>query len=200
MPVFALLPIAARTDTAVTAKAAPLSFTIETKEKMVGFLQPIVIRVVLRNNSQSSISLDINTFRLHQTEFHVVGTSGQWSGGGEGNQLDTEDKPAGRVELTQGASLRVFAIYNSPTFKLLGPTRIRYELSSTDTGTNKLLPEDASEVSLGIPPTKLMTSVWAAKSQTKREVSKASFNEFLRFWAKTEATKNEAKEADSKSS
>jgi hypothetical protein len=194
MPLCALLPIAAPTHPDFFTKAAPLSFTIETKEKVVGFLQPIVIRVVLRNNSQSSISLDTNTLRLHQTEFHVVGTSGQWSGGGEGNQLDTEDKPAGRVELTPGSSLRMVTTFNSPTFELLGPTRIRYELSSTDTATNKLLPEDASEVSLEIPPTKLMTSVWAAKSQTERELSKASFNEFLRFWAKTEAPTT--KEAD----
>src|ERR1044072_7814432 len=110
MPLCVLPPEAAPTH---AANKAPLSFTIETRDKVVGFLQPIVIRVVLRNNSQSSISLDTSTLRLHHAEFHVVGTWGQWSDGGEGNELDAEDKPAGRVELSPGASLRLLTRLNS---------------------------------------------------------------------------------------
>src|ERR1044072_6028115 len=194
MPLCVLPPEAAPTH---AANKAPLSFTIETRDKVVGFLQPIVIRVVLRNNSQSSISLDTSTLRLHHAEFHVVGTWGQWSDGGEGNELDAEDKPAGRVELSPGASLRLLTVHKSPTFELLGPTRIRYKLSSTDTATNNLLPEDAGEVSLDMQPTKVMTSVLAANSQAERERSQASFIEFLRFWPKTEApTTKEAEETD----
>lgn len=179
-----------------TTKEAPLSFTLETQEKTVEFFQPIAIRVVVRNNSQSSISFDPKTLRLHSDNWHVVGTWGQWSGRGEGGRLDTEDKSSGRVELAPGASKGLLFVHKYPTFELLGPTRVGYKLSSTNANTQKLLPVDIRELSLQIPPTKLMTSVWAASSQTEREQSQVAFNEFLRFWAKTETQSTEEKEAE----
>lgn len=186
-----LLPAVAPTDKVVAAKEAPLSFTLETKEKVVEFLQPIAIRVEVRNNSQSSLPLDTKTLRLHPEDWHVVGTWGQWSGGGEGYPLDAEDRAAGRVELAPGASLRLLTVHEYPSFELLGPTRVGYKLSSTDAATKKLLTTDTRELSLHIPPTKLMTTVWAAASQSEREQSQAAFNEFLKLWARTEAPPKE---------
>jgi hypothetical protein len=159
IPLCVVHPAPAPTHTALAAKETPLSFTIETKQKAVEFLKPIAIRVVLRNNSQSPLSLDPTTLRLHPENWHVVGSWGAWSGRGEGYPLDVEDKLAGRVDLKPGASLRLLTVHKFPTFELLGPTRIAYTMTSTDSVTSKLLPEDAREVSLNIPPTKLMTSV-----------------------------------------
>jgi hypothetical protein len=182
-----LLPVAAPIDKTFAATDAPLTFTLETADKVVEFLQPISIRVILRNNSQSSLSIDTRTLRLDPEDWHVVGSWGQWSPGSEGFPLDAVDKPAGRVELPPGVSLRLLVVHTYPDFELLGPTSVRYKLSSTDAATKKLLPADSRELSLHIPPTKLMTSVWSATSQGKREQSQAVFNEFLRFWAVIEA-------------
>lgn len=182
-----LLSAATPTDKVFPTKATPLSFTLETKDKVVGLLQPLTIRVVLHNNSQSSLSLDTRTLRIDPDGWHVVDGGGQWSGPGEGFPLAVEDKPSGKIELAPGASLRLLFVHKNPTFELLGPTRVYYKLRSLNAATNKLLPADACELSLHIPPTKLMTSVWAAESQADREQSQTAFKEFLRFWAKTEA-------------
>lgn len=187
------------TSRVFAAEGAPLSFTLEAKEK-VEFLEPIAIRVTLRNNSPSSFSLDTKTLRLSYENWHVVGSGGQWSGRGEGYPLEPEDRPAGRLELEPGTTLRLLFVHQYPTFELLGPTRVGYILSSTDPTTQRLLPTDIRELSVHIPPTKLMASVWSAASQPEREQSQAAFNEFLRFWARTEAQNNdeEKQEAEEK--
>ena len=190
----ASLPVAAPTEAAV--QEPPLSFTLETKDKVVEFLQPLAIRVILHNNSRSSLSLDTRTLRLHKEDWHVIGTFGQWSGRGEGYPLNAENKPAGRVELMPGASLQLLTVHDFTNFEELGPARVGYTLTSTDAATTALLPPKARELSLHIPPTKLMTSVWAATSQAERERAQPAFNEFLKFWARTVAATEEAEEAE----
>ena len=137
---------------------------------------------MLRNNSHAAVSLTTKNLRLIPDDFHVVGTWGQWSPG-EGTPLETENGSSGPIELQPGSSLRLSTTHEFPLFELLGPTRVSYRLSSSDPGTKKLLPADPSELIFDIPPTKLISSVWAAQTQTEREQTQAAFNEFLKFRA-----------------
>ena len=189
-----LLPPAALTEQPAPVHKSPasqLDFTLETKDKTVAFFEPLTIRVVLRNNSRLSISLNTTKLRLIADRWDVVGTNGAWSGE-EGDPLETEDQPAGQVDLPPGASLRLVLVDEYPTYQLLGPARVAYRLSSTEAATKKLLPADPRALSFEVPPTQLMSAVWAAKTETDREKVKPLFNDFLRFLAKAiEAEKRE---------
>jgi hypothetical protein len=55
---------------------------LETKEKVVQFFEPLAIRVVLRNNSRSTVSLNTKNLRLVAQGWHDVGSAGAWSGRG----------------------------------------------------------------------------------------------------------------------
>jgi hypothetical protein len=175
----------------MASKAPPITFTPETKDKVVQFFEPLAIRAILRNNSQSSISLNSGNLRLIRENWHVVGTWGEWMEG-EGLHPQTENRPAGRIELAPGASLTLTIVEENPTFELLGPARVAYKLSSTDAATKQLLPSEYSEVSFEIPPTKLIAAVWAARTQQDRELVQPAFNDFLRFRA--EAKKEKGKD------
>src|SRR5215510_11486841 len=126
-----LLPSAATTDTVANAESSRLTFTLETKEKTVEFYEPLSIRVVLRNNSRSSLFLNTKSLRLIPYGWHVVGTNGEWMEG-EGLPLEPEDPVAERMQLAAGASVRLLTVHDDPSFELLGPVRVAYKLSSTD--------------------------------------------------------------------
>ncbi len=165
-----LLPSVARTEQSQTnnaGKESPLSFTLETKDTVVELFEPLAIRVVLRNNTRSAILVDTKTLRLVAQDWHVVGTWGAWSGEGEGDPLETENRLPGRIELPPGVSVKLLAVHENPTFELLGPTRVGYRLTSTNPAIKKLLPTDVRQLSFHIPPTKLMSAVWAAQTQTE---------------------------------
>ncbi len=189
-----LLPSAALIEQpprAHRSEASRLDFTLETRDKTVQFFEPLTIRVLLRNNSRLSISLNTTKLRLIADRWDVVGTNGAWSGE-EGVPLQTEGQPAGQLELSPGASLHLVRVDEYPTYQRLGPVRVAYRLTSTDPATEKLLPADRRELSYEVAPTQLMQAVWTAKTGTDREKVKPLFNEFLRFLAKTiEAEKQE---------
>lgn len=184
--VFLLLPILvlAGSTRADRAQIEPqLTFTLETTEKTVQFLEPITIRVVLHNNSRSSISLNTNSLRMIADNWHVVGSTGAWSGSGEGKQLNAEGQASGHIDLPAGASLRLLHVHEDANVEQLGPVRVGFKLSSTDAATKRLLPTDSRYVSFDVPPTKLISAVWAAQTQNDRERTQPAFNEFLRFRA-----------------
>jgi len=190
-----LLPSAALTEqpppVPKSLTASRLDFRLETKDKTVQFFEPLTIRVVLRNNSRSSISLNTKNLRLIADRWDVVGSNGAWSGE-EGQPLQTEDQPAGQVDLLPGASLRLLLVDEYPTYQLLGPVRVAYRLSSKEPATKRWLPADPRRVSYEIAPTQLMSAVWAAETESDREKVKPLFNDFLRFLAKAvEAEKQE---------
>src|SRR5258708_6566779 len=99
-----------------TEKSAPITFTIETKEKAVTFFDPLAIRVVLHNNSPSPIFFNSGSLRLISESWHVVGTWGQWSGD-EGMSLSPENHVAGRIELPAGGSFNLAMVEQWPTFE-----------------------------------------------------------------------------------
>lgn len=154
---------------------------------MVEFLKPIAIRLILRNTSKSSITVDTRTLRLVAEDWHVVGTWGQWSGEGEGVPLEPEAQLPSPTELPPGASVKLLTVHDDPTFELLGPMRVGYTLSSTNAAIKKLLPTDIRQLSFHVPPTKLMSAVWAGQSQSDREQTQPAFNEFLKARAAAEA-------------
>ena len=187
-----LLPSAAKTEQSKpinAGKESPLSFILETKDTVVELFQPIAIRVILRNNSQSPILVDTKTLRLVPRDWHVVGSWGAWSGEGKGNALETENRLPGRIELPPGASVKLVTVHENPTFELLGPTRVGYTLSSTDPAIKKLLPTDTHQLSFHTTPSKLMSAVWAAQTQTDREQIQPAFNEFLKSSAAAHAAR-----------
>ena len=171
-----------RTSPEIASKTPPITFTLETKEKVVQFFEPIVIRVVLHNNLQSSIYVNSQALRLIPESWHVVGTWGEWMEG-EGVGLQPESRPAGRIEISPASSLVLLTVAENPTFERLGPVRVAYKLSSTDSATKQLLPSEYSELSVEIPPTKLISAVWNARTQRDRELVQPDFNEFLKFRA-----------------
>src|ERR1051326_3405570 len=95
--------------------ASRLDFTLETKDKAIQFQDPITIRVVLRNNSHDPVSLNTEDLRLISCAWYVTGLHGAWSEG-DGRPLETENRPAGRVELPAGGSLRLLPVANFPTY------------------------------------------------------------------------------------
>src|SRR5689334_9515583 len=132
--------------TAAHSQQTPsLTFTLETKDKLVQLYEPLAIRVVLRNNSQSTVSLNTKHLRLSPNDWHVVGTWGQWSGTSEGMPLKTENGSSGKIELAPGSSLRLLTTNEFTTFELLGPTRVSYILSSSDAATKQLLSDDGGD-------------------------------------------------------
>ena len=189
-----LLPPAALTEQPQRvhkSSTTSLDFSLETKQKTIQFFEPLTIRVVLRNNSRSLISVNTKNLRLIADEWHVVGSWGAWSGD-EGDPLQTEDSPGGQVDLPPGESLRLFLTDEYPTYQLLGPVRVVYRLTSTDPATRRLLPANRREVSFDVPPTPLMSAVWTAKTEADREKVKPLFSDFLRYLAKAvEAEKQE---------
>lgn len=164
--------------------ASRLDFTLETKDKAIQFQDPITIRVVLRNNSHDPVSLNTQDLRLISDAWYVTGSHGAWSDG-DGESLETEDRPAGRVDLPAGASLRLLLVDKFPTYERLGRVRVEYKLTSSDAATNRLLPANSRELSFDVPPTSLMSAVWAAETETDRAKAKPLFDDFLRFVART---------------
>ena len=105
---------------------------------------------------------------------------------GEGMHLETENRHTGRIELPAGASLKLLTVDENPTFESLGPVRVSYKLGSTDSATKQLLPTSYGELLLEIPPTKLISTVWAARTNGERNLAQPSLDEFLRFRAQAQ--------------
>lgn len=165
------------------SEATPaIAFTVESKDKVVRFFDPLDIRVVVRNNSSTPISLDPRSLRLIPESWHVVGAWGQWMEG-EGLPLSTKTNHAGRIELPVGRSLSLQALDEDSSFERLGPVRVSYLLKSTDPASQQFMPATPEQLSFEVPPTDLISGVWTARTEADLNRIQPAFNEFLKFRA-----------------